>query len=72
MRANPNADRQIGSVIVARTKSGWTWLCLACGDGAISGKKASWRDLTLNQAEIHARSCPVASTRDAGPAESSG
>lgn len=53
-----NPDQRVGDCIVAKTKSGWAWFCVICGDGGISGRANSWRNLVLLKASDHAKECP--------------
>lgn len=51
-----NPDLIVNGCYVARTKSGWTWLCKHCGQGGITGRGNNWRDLVVHNAREHR--CP--------------
>lgn len=48
-----NPDQLIGTCYVAKTKSGWAWLCKDCGRGGINGRGKTGRNLAELAARQH-------------------
>lgn len=46
-------DSIVNNCIVAKSKSGWAWLCRECGRGGVTGRARSWRELAVLSAKNH-------------------
>ncbi len=46
-------DSVVNRCIVGRSKSGWTWVCLDCGEGAVTGKAAYFKWQVYDAARKH-------------------
>lgn len=57
-------DQLINNCIVGRARSGWSWVCVQCGVGKVSGKSLSHMELTIHNARVH--QCQTSATHVPG------